>query len=83
MGTDPVSLAGMAQMTGDRDELGTNWNFVGKALAASGMGGTESIKPSAAYIAANAAAGNPYYLVRAKEVQTLIQEQVTMLLLSV
>ena len=62
MGTDPVSLAGMAQMTGDRDELGTNWNFVGKALAASGMGGTESIKPSAAYIAANAAAGNPVIL---------------------
>lgn len=60
--TDPVGLANMAQMTGDRDSNGTNWNFVGKAIAASGLNGSQEINPSASYIAANAALGNPVIL---------------------
>lgn len=60
--SNPVSLAKLAQVTGDRDSSGTNWNFVGKALAANGLNGTESIYPSAEYIAKNAAYGNPVIL---------------------
>lgn len=47
---NPMQMAGLAQATGDRDETGTNWNFVNKAAGAMGLGSKQALNPSADYI---------------------------------
>ena len=49
-GTDPTSLARLAQKTGDRDDTGTNANFVKNAASAYGVSSDESMNPSASTI---------------------------------
>lgn len=49
-GTDPMSLARLAQKTGDRDDTGTNANFVKNAASAYGVSSDESMNPSASTI---------------------------------
>ena len=61
-GSSPVDMANLAQMTGDRDETGTNFNFIDKASAIYGINNTKEYMPSGDYIASNLAAGNPMIL---------------------
>ena len=48
--TDPVSLARLAQQTGDRDETGTNMNFVQNAASAYGVRSSMERNPSSSEI---------------------------------
>ena len=58
----PPEMASLAEATGDRDETGTNWNFIGKAANAYGVNTTEQVNPSADFIASELSQGKPMIL---------------------
>ena len=59
---DPMSMANLAKATGDRDETGTNWNFINKASSAMGLRSSQNINPSASDIYSQVNSGNPVIL---------------------
>ena len=60
--TSPVGMAKLAQATGDRDETGTNWNFIDKAANAYGIDSTRATNPSSDVIKAGLGTGHPMIL---------------------
>lgn len=58
----PPEMASLAEATGDRDETGTNWNFISKAANAYGVNTTEQVNPSAGFIASELSQGKPMIL---------------------
>ena len=58
----PTDMARAASESGFRDETGTNEKFIGYAGDRMGMSHTDVVNPSPAFIAKNAAAGNPVIL---------------------
>ena len=61
-GTSPVGMAKLAQETGDRDETGTNWNFIDNAANAYGIDSTRATNPSSDVIKAGLGTGHPMIL---------------------
>jgi hypothetical protein len=55
-------MAGLAELTGDRDDTGTNWNFVNKASRVAGVNSQQVISPTAGYIDSQVASGHPVVL---------------------
>lgn len=55
---NPMQMAGLAKATGNRDETGTNWNFIGQASSLLGVPSVQSISPSADYISSELDRGN-------------------------
>ena len=60
--SSPVDLAKYAQSSGDRDETGTNWNFVDKASRQYGLISNKITAPSSTHILESVATGNPVLL---------------------
>lgn len=58
----PTDMASLAESTGDRDETGTNWNFIGHAAGAMGMSSQQTLNPSAEEISNELDQGNPVVL---------------------
>ena len=58
----PISMAGLAQATGNRDSTGTNWNFINDASSAMGMNSTQIIRPDSSDLVGALASGNPVIL---------------------
>lgn len=59
---NPTQMASLAQSTGDRDDTGTNWNFINNASNAMGISNQQALNPSAAYIGSQLANGNQMIL---------------------
>lgn len=59
---NPMQMASLAKATGNRDETGTNWNFINDASRVMGMNTTQVINPSASDISASLDTGNPVIL---------------------
>ena len=59
---DPMQMAGFAEATGNRDQTGTNWNFINTAANAAGVSSTQVLGPSASYIGDQLASGNELIL---------------------
>ena len=59
---NPMQMASLAKATGNRDETGTNWNFINDASRVMGMNTTQVINPSASDISASLDSGNPVIL---------------------
>lgn len=59
---DPMETASLAKATGDRDNTGTNWNFINKAAGAYGINSQEAVNPSAQYISDQLDQGKPMIL---------------------
>jgi len=58
----PLETASLAELTGDRDSTGTNWNFIGKASAAYGIDNTQASNPSSGFIRSQLESGHPMIL---------------------
>jgi hypothetical protein len=58
----PLETASLAELTGDRDSTGTNWNFIGKASAAYGIDNTQASNPSSGFIKSQLESGHPMIL---------------------
>ena len=58
----PVDMAGLAQVTGDRDSTGTNWNFMSHAASAMGVPSTQTVNPTAFDIDSALDSGRPVIL---------------------
>lgn len=58
----PTSMANLAQATGNRDNTGTNWNFINDAASSMGMNSTQIIRPNAGDITGALSSGNPVIL---------------------
>ncbi len=58
----PTETASLAEMTGDRDETGTNWNFIDKAADTYGIETNEEYAPSTEFIASELSQGKPMIL---------------------
>lgn len=63
---NPMTMAALSKMTGNRDQTGTNWNFIGDAASSLGLSSTQAINPSASYIDQQLNSGNPVILSGAK-----------------
>lgn len=59
---NPVQMASLAKATGNRDETGTNWNFINQASGALGLSSQQALNPSASYIDSQLSNGNPVIL---------------------
>lgn len=59
---DPTQMASLAKATGNRDETGTNWNFVNTAASAYGLNTSQQYSPSAEYISSQLDQGKPMIL---------------------
>ena len=59
---DPTETANLAEMTGNRDNTGTNWNFINQASNAYGINSQEAENPSAQYISDQLDQGKPMIL---------------------
>lgn len=59
---NPMSMAALSKLTGNRDETGTNWNFINDAASTLGLRSRQAINPSAAYIDEQLNSGNPVVL---------------------
>lgn len=59
---DPQKMGELAKITGNRDETGTNWNFINDASNAMGIPSRQAISPSASYIDSELESGNPVIL---------------------
>lgn len=59
---NPMETASLAEATGDRDNTGTNWNFINKAASAYGINSQEAENPSAQYISDQLDQGKPMIL---------------------
>lgn len=59
---NPMETASLAKATGDRDNTGTNWNFINKAAGAYGINSQEADNPSAQYISDQLDQGKPMIL---------------------
>lgn len=55
----PMEMANIAKVTGNRDETGTNADFIGQSAALMGMNSEERMNPSASDIFAQLSTGNP------------------------
>ena len=58
----PTEMATLAKATGDRDETGTNWNFINNAANVYGLNATSQYEPSAEFINSELDQGNPVIL---------------------
>lgn len=58
----PTDAADLAQKTGDRDETGTNWNYINKASDAYGLSSSMKYNPSESDMISQLASGNPMIL---------------------
>ena len=58
----PMQMANMAKFTGNRDETGTNSNFIGQAATMSGLNSTQLNNPSAVDLSSQVSSGNPVVL---------------------
>jgi GH25 family lysozyme M1 (1,4-beta-N-acetylmuramidase) len=58
----PTETAALAEMTGDRDDTGTNWNFIDNASNAYGINTTEEFMPSSQFISSELKSGKPMIL---------------------
>ena len=58
----PTETASLAEMTGDRDDTGTNWNFIDKASSAYGINTNEEYMPSSDFISSELKSGKPMIL---------------------
>ena len=58
----PMDMANIAKMTGNRDNTGTNWNFVGQASNMMGLPSQQTLNPSEKDIDAQLSTGNPVLL---------------------
>ena len=59
---DPTETATLAKVTGNRDNTGTNWNFINQAAGAYGISSQETENPSAQYISDQLDQGKPMIL---------------------
>lgn len=59
---NPMQMASLAKMTGNRDSTGTNWNFINDSSRALGLSSTQALNPSASYISSELDRGNPVVL---------------------
>ena len=59
---DPVELGALAQQTGQRDDTGTNWNFIDTSAAAYGLNAMRRENPDASFINSQVEQGNPVVL---------------------
>ena len=59
---DPTETATLAEVTGNRDNTGTNWNFINQAAGAYGISSQETENPSAQYISDQLDQGKPMIL---------------------
>lgn len=59
---DPTEMASLAKATGNRDNTGTNWNFMNTAAGAYGINSQEVENPSAEYISDQLDQGKPMIL---------------------
>lgn len=59
---DPMTMANMAKMTGNRDYTGTNWNFINNASNAYGVGTTQILNPTSRDIISELKSGSPVVL---------------------
>lgn len=59
---DPMTMANVAKMTGNRDQTGTNWNFVNNASNAYGVSTTQILNPTSRDIVSELRSGNPVVL---------------------
>lgn len=59
---DPTQMASLAKATGNRDNTGTNWNFMNTAAGAYGLSSQEVDNPSAQYISDQLDQGKPMIL---------------------
>jgi hypothetical protein len=59
---NPTEMAQYAQFTGNRDETGTNWNFIDSAASTYGLDSTAAYNPSKNFIESNLKNGNPMIL---------------------
>ena len=58
----PTDMATLAKATGNRDETGTNWNFINTAANTYGINTTEEYNPSAEFISEQLSEGKPMIL---------------------
>ena len=58
----PTEMASLARATGNRDETGTNWNFIDTAANTYGINTTEQYNPSAEFISDQLSQGKPMIL---------------------
>ena len=58
----PLDMANLAKLTGNRDQTGTNWNFVGQASTMIGLPTEQTLNPSASELSRQIAMGNPVLL---------------------
>ena len=59
---NPIDMASFAQAIGDRDETGTNWNFISDAAGAYGIGTNQIITPSKNQLSSALNTGKPVVL---------------------
>ena len=59
---NPVSMANYAKRTGNRDETGTNWNFIDQSSNSLGLQNSKKTNPSADYISNQLKNGHPMIL---------------------
>lgn len=59
---NPVQMANLAKVTGDRDSTGTNWNFINNASSMMGMNVNQTINPTAMDISSSLDQGSPVIL---------------------
>ena len=62
MNVNPRDMAKLAKATGNRDNTGTNWNFINQASSIYGLNSTQQYNPSASYIDSELSQGNPVIL---------------------
>lgn len=58
----PTSMAGLAELTGNRDSTGTNWNFINDSSRVLGLNSTQVYNPSKGTLSSQLATGNPVIL---------------------
>ena len=58
----PTDMANIAKITGNRDDTGTNSNFINESAAIMGVNSEERINPSAMDIKSQVSSGNPVVL---------------------
>lgn len=61
-GVTPTDMANIAKITGNRDNTGTNWNFVNQSANMVGVNSQQEVNPSAESISAQLDSGNPVVL---------------------
>lgn len=59
---NPVRMARFAQMSGNRDQTGTNWRFIDDSSNALGLNSRKTMNPSAKYIQSQLNSGHPMIL---------------------